>query len=504
MNMKSKIFIILVAFISLTGCKKFLDVQPKDLKIPKTVKDYQDLLNGEGWAKTISGTSKAELFWLEFLTDDIDESIGTSTTIALDYKQHYSSFYVWRNKYDFNYIGEAESDYNIDTWTWLYRVVGVANVVLADIDDLTGNENERIYLKAEAHFFRALANYYIVNIWGKPYNPATASSDMGIPLKQTPSPELGNIARSTVQQCYDFILSDLAEAETLVTASTISKSVFHVSKGSVNLLQSRMYLYMQNWTKAKEYADKVITATPTLYDMLPETFSQTNRVTTYLNARNGEILFSYHSHSLQEQGAGTLFSSSSTGTSSTWYKVSNSILGLYSTNDKRLNAYTFIPVSALSGSRIAKTMHQESGASFFDYNLRISEAYLNRAEAAAQLNDLAGAVADYNALRAKRITGVTIATFADKATALANIYDERRRELFFQGHRWFDLRRTGMPSITHFYTPTIGSGTGATYGPALKFILLQNDPGYTIEVPRSELELNPALTAIGLAERLPQ
>lgn len=501
--MRAYLLILILAVTGLSGCKKFLDVQPKDLKIAKTVKDYQDLMNGEGWSKSTGSNvgSGMELYWLEMLTDDVTEALATAP-IPTDSKKHYSPFYIWRNNYDLTYLENSTTSYNLDTWTWLYRVVNISNIVLEAIDEMEGGtESERQLLKAEAYFSRALAFYYLTNIWGEPYQPATAATAKGIPLKTTGFPEIASKPRNSVQECYDQMINDLSEAESIVTSTGVipTGSVFHVSKEAVEILLSRVYLYMQNWEKAKEFANKAIETKPALYDITTENF--TNVLTTsFFNSRNKEILFSYH----RSTKTGLASSSYIFGTSQTAsiYVVAPEVLTLYTSTpgDKRLNGF----INTVSSRYFAKTMIQESGTVLFDYAIRTAEAYLNRAEAKAQLNDLAGALSDLNALRAKRITGSSAVSFTDKEALLNFIYQERRREFFFQGHRWFDLRRTGMPSITHFYTPVNGTGSGATFGTTLKFVLNQNDPGYTIELPAKEMLLNPGLVPLGLAERQPQ
>ena len=68
----------------------------------------------------------------------------------------------------------------------------------------------------------------------------------------------------------------------------------------------------------------------------------------------------------------------------------------------------------------------------------------------------------------------------DKDQLLTEILEERARELAFEGHRWFDLRRTDRPRIERTYR-------GETY------VLEQNDPRYTIRIPNEAIEANPGL-----------
>ena len=77
--------------------------------------------------------------------------------------------------------------------------------------------------------------------------------------------------------------------------------------------------------------------------------------------------------------------------------------------------------------------------------IRTVEMYLIRAEARAELNDLAGAAADINTIRQNRITGYTpIGAYPDKASAINDILLERYRELAFEGFRFYDLKRRNL------------------------------------------------------------
>lgn len=469
----------------LFGCKRYLDVQPKDLKLAQSVKDYEDLLNGEGWKKPLATSGLEDLNFLEMMTDDVDQNLGLG---AGDVRTRYSSFYVWRNVYEDDYLTGGLSQMNARIWQYLYKMANVCNIVINEIDQVKGNERERDFVKAEAYFTRAFVYYFILNIWGEPYDPATAATTKGVPIKLTNYAEFDGIPRSSVADGYKQIISDLEQAEIALKQSGITKDIFFVSEEAIYLLMSRVYLYMQNWEKTITYADKVIERKPNLYNLLPESFTTTT-ATGILNPNNNEIIFTYSNRP-------TTPASIYGGNSYRHYNASTDIYNLYTANDKRKNAYFYL-ATLLTTTRYPKTMLKIGNIKSYNFYMRNSEAYLNRAEAYAQLNQPDKAAADYNFLRQHRIVGVMDANFANKAEALTEIYKERRLELAFQYHRWFDLRRTTKPSITHQFKLLDGPNTEV-------FVLQENDPGYTLEIPLAETKVNTSIELMNHTFRLPQ
>ena len=118
--------------------------------------------------------------------------------------------------------------------------------------------------------------------------------------------------------------------------------------------------------------------------------------------------------------------------------------------------------------------------------IRISEAYLNRAEAYVMRNKKGQALIDLNDLKRKRIVGYADATEANIGDILEEVRLERRRELCFDEMRWFDLRRYGMPSIKHKYRYK-------TSEPWVEFTLKEKDPMYTLPFPNAVVKENPSL-----------
>jgi len=133
--------------------------------------------------------------------------------------------------------------------------------------------------------------------------------------------------------------------------------------------------------------------------------------------------------------------------------------------------------------------------------LRLGEVYLNLAEAKAGLEDYQGAAATLSELRAKR--GINNVTFNTAATALTAIEHERKVELAFEGHRFWDLRRWRKAHITlngirvtgHKIEP---NDTGFTYTvvPADNLDRSFSSRLYYLPIPEGEIQVNLALTQI--------
>ena len=118
--------------------------------------------------------------------------------------------------------------------------------------------------------------------------------------------------------------------------------------------------------------------------------------------------------------------------------------------------------------------------------LRSAEAYLNMAEDCAMMGTQDGVASQYlNALRRTRIRNYVDQAYTGEELVV-QIRNERRKELCFEGHRWFDLRRYGMPSISHDYRTRSDV-------PWVTYTLREKDPLYTLPFPRDVMDSNMSL-----------
>ena len=169
----------------------------------------------------------------------------------------------------------------------------------------------------------------------------------------------------------------------------------------------------------------------------------------------------------------------------------------YRTGDKRKSLY----YKAITASAYSLTKYGDKGNDGYRCSFRSAEAYLIAAEAAANLaadnadatdNNLNDARTYLKDLMVKRYASAKYNTYAkeldnmQKADLLKAIYNERTAELAFEGHRWFDLRRTTRPALSKSYKEKKGDEEIVH-----NFELNENDSRYTLRFPTEAVEANP-------------
>lgn len=151
----------------------------------------------------------------------------------------------------------ANSTLVTGNWMRAYDVINMLNLVLANIDVVTSDEQDRV--EGEALALRGMLYFDMVRCWGLPYENGVTNSQLGVPIRLTPTSSADDalfVARSSVEDVYDRVLTDLALAETLLTPSGTNS--INMSTYSVSAVLSRVYLQMGNYADAIQSANRVI------------------------------------------------------------------------------------------------------------------------------------------------------------------------------------------------------------------------------------------------------
>lgn len=440
-----KIVLFVFAGMVLVSCKKswMEEKSDKTVDVPNTVKEFQALLDFASYmndARPVKGEESADNYYV-------------SNAMWAGYSAYERSFYTWGKDI---YVDITKDE---TSWNPPYKEVFYSNVVLDDIDKVSAEDvgtpawNN---VKGSAHFYRGDAFFNVSQIFAKPYS-LTFPDELGIPLRLNSDPNAKS-TRAGLQETYQQILSDLHTAVGYLPVVPLYKT--RPSKPAAYALLSRVYLVMQDYSKAFSYADSCLK----LYDSLLD-YNTLNTTTQYpVPLFNKEVIF--HATMSNDLYSKTVI-------------VDTNLYKSYNVNDLRQKV--FFKTNTNGGMRFVGTYTGGTGFIFFA-GIATDEVYLTRAECYARAGKITEAMNDLNTLMSKRFkTGTFVPFTATNTTeALKLILDERRKETIFRGLRWLDLRRLNSEGANISLT-RIQDGQTYTLAP--------NSPRYTLPLPPDVINL---------------
>lgn len=511
--MNYKIIYYVIASLILSSCGDFLEPKSKSEFVPKTAHSLNELLLGEAYP-TYESTRGSLNYFLNILDDDVACAPFQEVEVGQNRDLWWAAFSWQPNMYEkFKETGSNAGLYNIYK-TFYNRILG-ANAVLDYIKDVNDDLEMKNFVIAQALTLRGYFYFTLVNLFGNPYY--YNKDALGVPLKLTSGIENSDLSRNTVSEVYTQILEDLREAERLyktLPSDMQWQQNYRTSLPMAQLLLSRVYLYMEDWQNAADYAEHVIND----YNFYLLNLNNVEDV-----GSNGKPTFmNYHSYSSSEViwtygniDNYTYMAAQQGKETRCIFKASDELMNCFDEQEGDLRKsryivrekYTFhngaeqynLP-QAFGKVNINASTYTPTGSNLFARSFRLSEAYLNLSEAAAMLykagqdnKNLTKALDALNTLRNSRfdIQNYSEEKTTDPDKLISFIQRERRRELCFEDHRWFDLRRWGMKEMKHVWMPDANS--------TVEYTLKQNDPGFTLPLPPEALELNNKLEQNALA-----
>lgn len=453
-NILLTITLIILTFIQITvGCKSdFLDAKPNTSIIqPTSLDDYQGLLEN----------------YLVLLSPGLP-IMSADEYNYLTYQSYLSRTPTARNAYIWEkdiFAGEIAGG----DWSIPYQSIFYSNSTLKGLDKIKNTEQNisRLnFLKGWALFNRAFAYYELVSNFAPAYDENTSRTDLGVPIKLDPTVE-DILSRSSVQQTYDQIISDLTIATRLLNSNLPASNRNRPSKIAAHALFARIYLSMRKYDVAELHADSSLQLYNKLIDY--NTVNQTS--IEPFTSTNDELIY--------WKMATNAYSNIRVNSNSS-ITITPLLLDSYAVNDLR-PAVLF--KKQANGASILKFMYTGStGLSPFT-GLATDEVYLIKSECAARRNDLTNALLFLNNLLIKRYkTGTfTSITASNPTDALNKIIIERGKELIWRGLRWSDLKRLNKEGANITLTRELD---GKTY------TLPPNDPKYVFPIPDNEITLS--------------
>lgn len=514
MKLKYNILTILAA-LSFTACSDFLEPDSESEFVPEDATSLNELLLGEAYQRNdMEGFN----IFLGLLDDDIEAAPYQVPNDGFDGNLFLASF-SWQPDM-FKMMEEAGAGH-INVYESYYEVILGANAVLDYIPDVKDTEENINKVKAQALALRGFYYLNLVNIFGQPYsyNPEA----LGVPLKLNSGIEESEdyLKRKSVAEVYEQILADLHTAEEIYLSLPQGEQWsdnYRTSLPMVQLTLSRTYLYMENWEKAAHYA-KLVMENPNfkLEDLNSIPLNGKNdageTVRTYMvypTYSSSETIWPYGNvlDMFEWTYEGANSTNSTTGNKMhAYFQASEELLNTYVDYDLRLSRYIVRAPKGSSGELMPMAFGKvnvgtsyylpQNAVGIFGRCMRLSEAYLNYAEAKAMIGGegQAEATSALNTLRSKRFDPEDYEDeeFATQEELISFVRDERRRELCFEGHRWFDLRRWGMPSFTHKWHDNADNTS--------TFRIEENDLLYTIPIPEEALQMNSSLVQNELPDK---
>lgn len=396
-----------------TSCDKILDQQPQNALDSAQV--FTDLAGANAALTGVyGGLTTANYYGLRYpeFSDLLADNLAHLGT--------FPSFAEFKNR---NIQTSNVEVSNI--WQDIYATVNRANNVIEYVPGVGGIlDADKKRLVAEAKFLRALSYFDLVRYWGAVPLVLTATKKADTSL---------NVARTPANAVYDQVKKDLDDAENDLGEGSPSRA----SKSGARALKARLALYRGQYTEAASLADMVIATTK--FSLLPvyrDNFDAKNTV---------EAIFELNFDNITRSQFAFFFFPGSRGGRNEIGPLGTTLPAAYEVGDVRKNASISDGTFPVDGRLIPASVgikYTRAGTGEDNFRvLRLAEVILIGAEAKAQNNDLVGSLTLLNRIRTRAKLAPAVAV--TKADLLSAIEQERRVELAFEGHRWFDLVRTG-------------------------------------------------------------
>ncbi len=473
---RNKILFLLALTLAITGCANFLDIKPAGEVIPSTAEDYASLLHNIIYAIehdddpcVIGNVRSTENF--DTMTDNFEPALAKpQASLSFFLGSLVSVSYATRDSYGI-----------------LYQRIAQANIII----DKTPKEDSPLYtsLLTAAHTLRAICYYQLMRLYCEPPVQGKWEQQLGVPMVMHVELEEKK-TRGTLAQLIAAIETDLRTAITLGANNKDFLFTANVARAYL----ARHYFWSQQWAKAIPVAEELLQKYTPANGAANTNSSQTPEA-------DPNLLLKANIYATADQAQQRIRDYAAA-------PLSREFVDLFGNNPQQDSRYQLSVSKLRTANKYATPC------------LRLAEMLLIAAEAHAHLGNDAEAITHLNTLRLARIQQATPLTKAtlppvtkglithdaqgkELTPLISSILNERRKELFMEGDRFFELKRNGRPARAFafngywyqvepfMYTFPIPPTDIYIQGPSLK-----QNPGYdqyTIGLPTSNNTVTPPL-----------
>ena len=473
---------IIATVLLLASCKKdYLETAPTDstsqIDAFKTTTNAWAALNGihrymytQFFGNQDQGGQSGNMLYMEVMADDVVMTAQANGWLISEAK----------------WLSHRNANSRVPYYNYLfyYTIIGNANLIIANIDGAEGPDSDKKTIKGQALAYRGWAYFQMIQLFGKRFDKASANDSPGLSLVLTPS--VTATPRSTVAEVYAQINKDLDESITLLAGySRANKS--HINQSVAKGFKARVALAQQEWTVAAQMANEARQG----FNLMTATEYRSG----FNNYTNQEWIWGLHQQADQTSYFYSFFAYMSADFNSTNIRgnpkaINSALYDQISATDIRKQLWdptgTNTSFPTPPGGVRKKYMNRKflsgggSSSSIGDVPfMRAAEMYLIEAEARARAGQDVVAANVLFELVSKRDPGYVLSINTGQAL-INEIMIQRRIELWGEGFRFYDLKRTNSPLDRN----GTNHDTGLTGG---LFSVPAGDVRWEFLIPQSEI-----------------
>lgn len=426
--MKKLIYIIIFISLGLSfiSCEDFLDRDPKDkISNDNLLKDI------EGIKIAMAGCYNSIVSSYYYRNDMIllSELRGGNAKITSSLTNGSVSSYT--DFYGFNLFADDSRVENI--YSTLYKTLNQANNIIHAIPNSSdGTLEELDQILGEMYAIRALCHFDLLRLFAQPFSYTQNGQHSGVVIVTKTPDVFDKPSRSNVYDSYQQIIKDLTNAIELTSEENKlgSTKKFWIGPSTAKALLARVYLYMEDWNNA------ITIATDVIEDPKYDLVDGNQLATEWLDNSTSEEDIWVLDNSVDQAESISKYLGIPDVSDEMYCGVAKDLYDLYDPADLRLNLFV-----ELYGDTTSVKYHTVGIIESDIVMIRLAEMYLIRAEAYAKTNQPTLARSDLQVIRSRANSSIGFPNYSGQ-DLINEIMLERRRELAYEGHIFFDLKRT--------------------------------------------------------------